>query len=145
MCILCGGGRRLRIQMSLWKTPFSTVPSYSSNVLRVQVTFTCPIFCSLAPCLPAVSIKILQKGRGNSSVLRDHQKRLLQFIPLPTLSSKTFAPEFNIRCSLSVSLVKRWQLSHYTLSPNYAVSSSSRTSMAACWICLYSQLRVAQE
>lgn len=65
-----------------------SVPHCPSEVLRVKVTFLSPIVCSLASRLPT-AFKSWRKTDEDSSVLRDHQKRPLCFVSLPTLSSKS--------------------------------------------------------
>lgn len=70
--------------------------SCTSKMLRVKVTFISPILCSEPPASQPSAFKSCRKTDGElSSMLRDHQKRLLQLISLPTPSSKKFIPEFN--------------------------------------------------
>lgn len=83
-----------------WESPvFHCHPSRASctsEMLRVKVTFISLILRSELPASQTSAFKSCRKTDGElSSVLRDHQKRLLQLISLPTPSSKKFIPEIN--------------------------------------------------
>lgn len=115
---------------------YSFSASWTSEMLRLKVTFICPTYIVQLALSHQSTTNIVQEDgwrtlKFSRSIKKKKKKATSVYFSPNSVKQEVHPPIKFLWCSLRLESARRWQLFHYALSQMRQWPLSSRTSMAA--------------